>query len=121
MRMSDSLQVLVTGASGVVGSALHTVVGEREVRLLPLQHRTPVEGLEAVVGDLLAIRLGMSDSAYRELVARVDVVLHAAAITDFGAGAGRTDGLNVEGTKRVLDLAAEAGARVLYTSSAFVE
>ena len=46
--------------------------------------------------------------------------MHAAAVTDFGVGEPATSALNVDGTARVLDLAAEAGARVLYVSTAFV-
>jgi nucleoside-diphosphate-sugar epimerase len=73
-----------------------------------------------VRGDLTLPRLGLDDGTYRRLVERTTTVVHAAAITDFGVGEPATSALNVEGTRRVLDLAAEAGARVLYVSTAFV-
>jgi nucleoside-diphosphate-sugar epimerase len=116
----DRPGLLVTGATGVLGSALLPLLDRHEV--VALTHRADLDGspVPTVRGDLTRPRLGLDDATYRELVARTTTVVHAAAITDFSVGAADTSALNVDGTRRVLDLAAEAGARVLYVSTAFV-
>jgi nucleoside-diphosphate-sugar epimerase len=116
----DRPGLLVTGATGVLGRALLPLLGGHDV--VALTHRADLgePGVTSVRGDLSHAGLGLDDAAYRDLVARTTTVVHAAAITDFGVGEPGTSALNVDGTRRVLDLAAEAGARVLYVSTAFV-
>lgn len=118
--MPDRPGLFVTGATGVLGSALLPLLDRQDV--VALTHSADVQRspVATVRGDLTRPRLGLDDTAYRALVARTTTVVHAAAITDFGTGEPGTSALNVEGTRRVLDLAAEAGARVLYVSTAFV-
>ena len=118
--MPDRPGLLVTGATGVLGKALLPLLDGHDV--VALMHRADVDsaGVTAVRGDLTRPRLGLDDVGYRELVARTTTVVHSAAITDFGVGEPGTSALNVDGTRRVLDLAAEAGARVLYVSTAFI-
>jgi nucleoside-diphosphate-sugar epimerase len=111
--------VLVTGLSGVVGRALLPELAGHNV--IALTHNAaPPPGVRAVRGDLTRTRLGLDPAGYRALAAEVEVVVHAAAVTDFAAGAQPTAELNVAGTRRVLDLAADAGATLHHLSTAFV-
>src|SRR5215475_5401848 len=79
--------VLLTGASGVVGRALLPRL--RDLDVVCLVHRSPVSGpnVTTVLGDIAKPMLGLAEQAYLELAARVDAVIHCAAVTDFG----RTD------------------------------
>jgi nucleoside-diphosphate-sugar epimerase len=111
--------VLVTGITGVVGTALLPELAGQHV--IALTHSAaPPAGVIAVRGDLTRPRLGLPMARYRALARQVDVIVHAAAVTDFAAGATATAELNAGGTRRILDLAADAGATVHYVSTAFV-
>lgn len=112
--------VLLTGASGVVGSALLTRLHAFEV--IALVHRTPVlaAGVTSVAGDISAPRLGLSDRTYRDLVGRVDAVIHCAAVTDFARKDGSLEATNIDGTQRVAAFAVDAGATLYHVSTAFV-
>ena len=112
--------VLVTGAAGVVGSALLPRLAGREV--LCLQHRATIDqpGVEVVVGDIRRPRFGLTEAAYAALAERVAVVVHSAAITDFTEPRNAVFAVNVDGTANALRLAADAGARHLHVSTAFV-
>lgn len=110
--------VLVTGASGVVGQGLLPRLGGADV--LCLVHRTPVPGHRNVRGEVSAPRLGLDARAWRELARQVDVVVHAAALTQFSETDEQLAATNVEGVRHVLDLAAAAGAPVHHVSTAYL-
>lgn len=112
--------VLLTGASGVVGSVLLPRL--RGFEVIALVHRTPVvaAGVSSVTGDISAPRLGLSDRTYRELAGQVDAVVHCAAVTDFARKDGSLEATNVVGTQRMADFAADAGATLYHVSTAFV-
>ncbi|MFD9466939.1 SDR family oxidoreductase [Streptomyces sp. NPDC060027] len=117
--MSRSPIVLLTGASGVLGSALlPELVG---CHVIALTHRTPVPGAdEQLHGDLTAPRLGLNQAAYKQLAARVDAVVHCAAITGFSSGQEATHALNQAGTAQMARLVADADAVMYHVSTAFV-
>ncbi|MEU9608968.1 SDR family oxidoreductase [Streptomyces sp. NPDC048057] len=117
--MPVSPTVLLTGASGVVGTALlHELT---HCHVIALVHRTPCPGAdESVVGDLTGTRFGLDAAAYARLAARVDVVVHCAAITSFSAGPAATHRLNEAGTGEVLRFTEAADAVLHHVSTAFV-
>lgn len=113
-------KALVTGATGFVGSHVARALAEagHSVRAY---HRassklTALEGLtfESALGDL------NDESALRAACAGCDWVFHVAAVADYWRADRETMfEANVEGTRRVLTAAREAGVqRVVFTSSA---
>jgi nucleoside-diphosphate-sugar epimerase len=121
MKREGKTSVLVTGASGVVGSALLDELDD--VSLTCLIHHTPTgrDDVHHITGDITRPRLGLSRPEYARLAGSTDVVVHAAAMTDFTAGDRVTTDLNVRGTAHVLEFAKCADASVYYVSTAFVD
>src|SRR5215470_13906962 len=114
--------VLLTGGSGVVGRALLRRLGDCDV--VCLTHRSPVSGtnVTAVTGDIAQPMFGLAEQAYAELAARVDAIIHCAAVTGFNRTDGTLEATNITGTEHVTAFAAAAAAKaVLYhVSTAFV-
>jgi nucleoside-diphosphate-sugar epimerase len=112
--------VLLTGASGVVGRALLQRL--RGLDVVCLVHRSPVSGpnVTTAPGDITKPGLGLAGEAYAELAAKVDAVIHCAAITDFNRGDGSLEATNVTGTQHVAAFAAAANAVLYHVSTAFV-
>ena len=112
--------VLLTGASGVVGSALLERL--REMDVVCLVHRSPVAGpnVTTVRGDVARPMFGLGGQAYAELAARVDAVIHCAAVTDFNRVDGSLEATNIAGTEHVAAFAAAANAVLYHVSTAFV-
>ena len=108
--------VLLTGASGVVGSALRPRLAER-CHVVSLNHSAPVGG-ECYAADALRPRYGLPAGLYDALAERVDFVVNAAAVTSFAADAPYQ--VNVAGAEQACAFASAAGARLLHLSTAFV-
>lgn len=112
--------VLLTGASGVVGRALLQRL--RDFDVVCLVHRSPVSGpnVTTVPGDIAKPMFGLSERAYLELAAKVDAVIHCAAVTDFNRTDGSLEATNITGTAHVAAFAAAAKAVLYHVSTAFV-
>jgi nucleoside-diphosphate-sugar epimerase len=112
--------VLLTGASGVVGQALLERL--HAFNVVCLVHRTPVTGanVTTIHGDVSQRLFGLSEQEYTELAAKVDAVIHCAAITDFNRTDGTLETTNIVGTEHMVAFAAEAGAVLYHVSTAFV-
>lgn len=115
-------RILLTGASGVVGAAVLSALADSDV--VALTHSTPLRDpgprVRGVRGDLGAPGLGLDPRVRAEVAAATDVVVHCAAVTDFRTAADRTSATNVRGTEGVLQFVADAGARLVHLSTAFL-
>lgn len=112
--------VLVTGASGVLGTAILQELQDGYPLLAGVHQRLPAGDAPVVRVDVTAPQLGLDPAGYRRLCAQVDVVVHSAAIVNFSADSAEVDRVNVEGLGRVVEFAAEAGALLVHVSTAFV-
>ncbi|WP_438483737.1 SDR family oxidoreductase [Streptomyces sp. S186] len=112
------LNVLLTGATGVVGSALLPHLDTHHVTCLVHETALSAPRVKTVRGDIRLPCLGLSGSEFKEACAAIDVIVHAAADTNFTDGPELAE-TNVAGTQRIVDLAREAGARLVYVSTAF--
>ncbi|GAB7006325.1 SDR family oxidoreductase [Nocardioides sp. AN3] len=114
--------ILLTGASGVVGQALLPRLLQSGDRVIPLVHRNPVanHGVSSLHGDIAAPTLGLSEHDHAELAREVDVVVHAAAVTDFNRADGTLEATNIEGTRNIVAFAEAADALLYHVSTAFV-
>jgi nucleoside-diphosphate-sugar epimerase len=119
-------RILLTGGSGVVGTALLPRLAAADV--VCLTHRSALRAeagapgaVELVRGDVRAERFGLSDADYRRLLGRVDVVVHAAATTDFRQERALVEATNVGGPRTVVRFADAAGVPVIHVGTAFIE
>jgi thioester reductase-like protein len=127
--------LLLTGATGFVGME----VLERYLRCSDLQIITPLRAaddiaanerlhatlrslfgvrarryehrVEAVAADLMKPGLGLSRPRQEQIAARVDQIIHSAAAVSFALSIEQSRAINLEGTRRVLELAELAQAR----------
>ena len=75
---------------------------------------------DVVRADLEKELLGLDQAGYDALVKRTSAVIHGAASVSFSLPLDEARRINVEGTRRILDLAQAAGARVDYIGTAYV-
>ena len=112
--------VLLTGASGVLGTALLAELSAC-AWVTALIHRCPCPAADdQICGDLTAPGLGLDRETYRALARKVDAVVHCAAVTDFTSGPEAAHATNEAGTRAVAEFAADAGATLYHVSTAFV-
>jgi nucleoside-diphosphate-sugar epimerase len=112
--------ILLTGASGVIGRAVAEELADEHVIGLVHSDTDVPEVDEVLRGDTAQPRLGLSESDWKDLAARVDVVIHSAALTEWGQPWPRYQSINIDGTERVIELARAAGAPIHYVSTCFV-
>jgi thioester reductase-like protein len=112
--------VLLTGASGVVGTALLPELAGFEVIALVHKGTPAAEGLETHRSDVTKPRLGLDEPLFQDLARRAEVVIHAAGLTDFGAAERKHQSINVEGLRHTIELAAAADAPLHHISTSYV-
>ena|SRR6188472_599728 len=136
VRGSKRRRVLLTGASGIIGTevvrrlvdagdAVTALVHENS-ELVQNDGRTiPYASghLEGVQGDVGRSRLGLPEADYRELQKATDVIVHSAAVTEFGRPQSLYQRINEGGTKRILEFAQDSlpsPIPVVHISTAYV-
>jgi thioester reductase-like protein len=142
----SSEAVLITGATGFVGMEVMARYLERSEQPVVAVVRADsdrgarerVDGVlenlfgaragqyagrvEAVAGELTTPRLGLSGARYARLAQRVGTIVHSAASVSFTLPLSDARGINVDGTRRMLELAAACGGlkRYAQVSTAYV-
>jgi thioester reductase-like protein len=145
----SSGDVLLTGATGFVGMELLARYLERTDRGVIALVRAPDDAgararmdtvldelfgeradgfrqrVHAVAGDVTTPRLGLADTARDELAERASLIIHSAASVSFTLELAEARAINLEGTRRMLELgelAARRGGLQTYgqISTAFV-
>src|ERR1044072_4553807 len=120
---------LVTGATGLIGrhfvgellarpdtERVWLLVRERsQDKLAAAALNWPnAEKVRSVIGDVRESGLGVREDAVAELTGTVDHLVHLAALYDIAADDDASIAANVEGTKNVIELAAQVRAGCLH-------
>jgi thioester reductase-like protein len=82
-----------------------------------LWHDSILERIEVLPGNLSHKRLGLVPDDYKELVAKVQVIVHAGATVNLVYPYAALRDANVGGTREILRLAGESGATLQYIST----
>lgn len=119
----------MTGAGGWLGGEVAARLAGRGVAVTALVRRRaevlgndgrPAAVLRVLTGDVALPQFGWDNAGWRDVAASHDLVVHCAALTQFGADAALTHAVNVGGTAEVLALADAGGMGVLHVSTAYV-
>lgn len=114
------MTVLLTGASGVVGRAVAEELRDHHVIGLVHTDTNVPEADEVICADLSQPFLGLLEQRWHELAERVDAIVHSGALTVWGQPKERYQEINIDGTRRVVELARRAQAPVHLISTCFV-
>jgi nucleoside-diphosphate-sugar epimerase len=108
----QTVRVLVTGASGMLGAGVARALDERGDTVTVLQRRPSGLGLSEVLSDV-----ANADAVGKALIGR-DAVVHLAAKVNVTGPEPEYHRVNVEGTRAVIDGCLKAGVpRLVYVSS----
>lgn len=131
-------RILLTGASGVLGAELAAALAASGHDVSCLVHRQgeivcndgralsdgPRPGggsLRRIRGDISQPRLGLEADLFTHLVETIDLVVHSAAVTEFGHEEALYQRVNLGGAREILAFC-QAGGRtaLLHVSTAYV-
>ena len=113
--------ILLTGGSGVLGQALLKQLTDANIICLTRQRPLQNANIATLAGDISEPQLGMTTQSYRALAARIDWIIHAAALTDFARPHNELHRCNVTGVRNILAFAEAAHAPMIHVSTAFVQ
>ena len=123
------MRIFLTGAAGLIGGEVAQRLVARGHHVRAGLHRNreirgndgkllAVAGVEAI--DLTAPGAGLSDAVADRIAATTDLIIHCAATVRFDHTDKEYRATNVEGTARILALAARGDIPVLHVSTAYV-
>lgn len=135
--------VLLTGAAGLIGAEVAARLAAKGAGVIGLVHSNPRlvrnngRGIRTVAwngtprpgtvstltGDVVQPRLGLAAEQYDAVREAADLVVHCAAITDFGRARHVYDDVNIGGTDHVLGLVRPSGRPpipLVHVSTAYV-
>ena len=124
-----ALNILLTGASGLIGGEVARRLVAGGHRVTALIHRTadivgndgtPVAVAGVLRGDVAADRLGLDEAAHRALAKAHDLVIHCAASVRFDLAEEEYGRVNVGGAANMAALARTGGCGLLHVSTAYV-
>ncbi|MBK7827437.1 SDR family oxidoreductase [Nannocystis sp.] len=108
VRGRDEAEAQARGLSLLTGQLQGAALADASVRVA------------VVRADLERDRLGLTQKAYDDLAGRTTAVIHGAASVSFSLPIDEARAINVEGTRRILGLARQAGAHLDYVGTAYV-
>lgn len=146
MGTADDEMIVLTGATGFVGSLILERLLAREARIVALVRaaddaeaagrladlaertwgdRTLVAGVRVIAADLERDRLGLDAEAWDRLAAGAGSIIHCAASVQFDLAPAEAEAINVAGARRMVALAERArelgaAARFIHLSTAYV-
>ncbi|MFE3258645.1 SDR family oxidoreductase [Nocardia sp. NPDC059091] len=127
--MSERNTVLLTGASGLVGSEVAARLSASGCPVAAVLHsnsdirRNDGSGYEPdlrITGDIRRPVFGLDPATAADLAGRVGIIVHCAATTAFDATAETYDELNVRGAEHAVALALAWDVPLLHVSTAYV-
>lgn len=138
--MAEPLNILVTGATGLVGAEVTARLAREGHAVTALVHRNrellrnngrplhtlryaepPVPGAVRLLdGDVTEAGLGLPRALREALAPGLDRIVHCAAVTDFGRPPEVYESVNVRGTEHVIALARAAGTPLVHVGTAYV-
>lgn len=123
------LNVLITGAAGLIGGEISARVVAAGHRVTAVVHRersirandgSDVAIEEVAPGDVSAPRFGWTEDRFADMAGRHDVLVHCAATTRFDLKDECYQAVNVDGTGHAIHLAEAGNMTLLHVSTAYV-
>ncbi|MEW4449754.1 SDR family oxidoreductase [Qipengyuania sp. JC766] len=123
------MQILVTGAAGLVGGEVCARLVADGHQVTAMVHRnpdilandgTPVPVAGSVAGDVRQARFGWSEEEFRTVASDHDLLIHCAATVRFDLPEEDYLTTNVGGTAHALELAREGDMDFLHVGTAYV-
>lgn len=115
------MKVLVTGGSGMIGSKFVSELArdKNEVLYTFLSRNPPIEG--GTPAELDITNRKMTDTIISDF--SPDLTIHCSALTKVDlceTNPMLANGVNVQGTRNVVDASSKAGSKIIYMSTSFV-